>query len=421
MSKIVCRFDELVPLDTLIPYEKNRNSHSKEQIERLAKLIDYYGCRAPVIIARLVGGVPKGCMAKGHGTVLALKDLGWDSAPVVFQDFESEDELYGFVQSDNAISAWSELDLKAIHVDLPEIQLPDIDLLGIKDFEFEPDPEATGDADAMPEVPKVAKTKRGELWTLGNHRLLIDDCTVRENVALLMAGEKADMVFTDPPYNIAFEGQRISSTSVDGVKVFGHIGANSKHEKIENDSISPAEFKSFIAAFVAEMKEVNIGAWYICFAQSTLDTLLEVLRAFDMPWKSIIAWVKNQATLSNRDYKIRYEPIVYGQPGGCFFGDRGFEEDVWEIQRTLKNDLHPTMKPIPLIERAIGNSSKAGGLVFEPFCGSGSTLIAAEKTGRRCYSMELEPAYGDVILTRWAKFTGKDPVREDGVKWSELA
>jgi DNA modification methylase len=219
-----------------------------------------------------------------------------------------------------------------------------------------------------------------------------------------MNGEKADMVFTDPPYNLSFKGS-MSNTTKDGVMI-KHKGANQKHNEINNDKMSKDDFYNFILDMLKEIKTNCKGAFYICFGSQTLNQLLQPFLDLGMEYKSIIIWKKNQATLSGKDYKGRYEPIVYGRFNDDFFGKRFNEEDIWEYQRTLKNDLHPTMKPIPLIENAIKNSSKLNMLVLDLFLGSGSTLIAAEKLNRKCYGMELDEKYCDVIINRWEQFTG---------------
>tara|TARA_R110001583_G_scaffold7137_1_gene35507 strand:+ start:231 stop:1436 length:1206 start_codon:yes stop_codon:yes gene_type:complete len=265
--------------------------------------------------------------------------------------------------------------------------------------------------DEIPEV-KESKVKRGDIWQLGEHRIMCGDSTSSDDVAKLMNGEKADMVFTDPPYNLSFKGS-MSNTTKDGVMI-KHKGANQKHNEINNDRMSKDDFYNFILDMLKEIKTNCKGAFYICFGSQTLNQLLQPFLNLGMEYKSIIIWKKNQATLSGKDYKGRYEPIVYGRFNDDFFGKRFNEEDIWEYQRTLKNDLHPTMKPIPLIENAIKNSSKLNMLVLDLFLGSGSTLIAAEKLKRKCYGMELDEKYCDVIIERWEQFTGNKAEKING-------
>jgi len=263
------------------------------------------------------------------------------------------------------------------------------------------------------ELPEEPITVLGDLIEIGEHRLLCGDSTDSDQVAKLMNGEKADMVFTDPPYNISFSGS-MSNTTKDGVMV-KHKGANQKHEEIKNDSMSDKEFYNFIADILKEIKTNCIGAFYICFGSQTLNQLLQPFLDLGMEYKSIIVWMKNQATLSGKDYKGRYEPIVYGRFNDGFYGERYKQEDIWEFQRTLKNDLHPTMKPIPLIENALNNSSKKGMKVLDLFLGSGSTMVAAHQLKRKCYGMELDPKYCDVIIKRMLKLDDTLTLKVNGV------
>jgi DNA modification methylase len=276
--------------------------------------------------------------------------------------------------------------------------------------------EASEDDYEVPEGGIETDIVIGDLFEIGEHRLLCGDSTDSEAVARLMNGEKADMVFTDPPYRVSFQGQRISNTTKDGVVIHGHKGANTKHNEIENDSLSEDDFKNFMSGVLSNLFIFNKGAWYICFAYSELHLLLNSLVDAGYKWKNIIIWMKNQATLSNMDYKSRYEPIIYGQPGSCFYGERYKQEDIWEFQRTLKNDLHPTMKPIPLIENALKNSSKVGMSVLDFFLGSGSTMVAAHQLKRRCFGMELEPKYCQVIIDRMRKLDSSLIIKRNGIQ-----
>jgi DNA modification methylase len=400
---------QVVDIDSLVLNPKNNNKHPKEQIERLAKLIQYQGFRNPVVVSKRTGFV-----LAGHGRIEAAKLAGLKEVPAMFQDFDNEAQEYAYLTSDNAIAAWAELDLSAVNTEMLDLGPDfDIDLLGIKDFVIEPIEkfEPQSDEDAVPDVVHPI-TRKGDLWILGKHRLLCGDSTMIDDVVRLMGGEKADMVFTDPPYNVDFKGQELSHTSKNGQMVKGHKGANTKHNLIKNDALDKEEFYQFMISVLTNLKTLEPKAWYFSFLDLKLEELLNPLRDSGFDWKSIIIWAKNQATLSGKDYKSRYEPIVYGCLENSFYGERYKQEDVWEFQRTLKNDLHPTMKPIPLIENAINNSSKNGHLVIDMFLGSGSTLIACEKTSRKCYGMELDEKYCDVIIKRWEQYTGKKAVLE---------
>lgn len=279
----------------------------------------------------------------------------------------------------------------------------DEDQKDAKDDEFDEQKDA---------VPTVCAL--GDVWQLGEHRLMCGDSTKAENYAVIMQGEKAQMTFSDPPYNIAFKGS-MSNTTKNGVMV-KNIGANQKHNDIKNDCMSKEQFEQFMLDFLQRVKDNVTGAWYISFAAGTLEELLVPLRKQGMDWKSIIIWMKNQATLSMEDYKSRYEPIAYGRFDNTFYGETAKNEDIWEYQRTLKNDLHPTMKPIPLIAHMLEMSSKEGDIILDCFGGSGSTLIACEQLGRKARLMELDPHYCDVIIARWEKLTGEKAVKIDEFK-----
>lgn len=218
-----------------------------------------------------------------------------------------------------------------------------------------------------------------------------------------MNGVKADMVFTDPPYNINFQGT-MGCTSKNGEIITmkdGYKPANSYYDDIKNDMKSKEEFKSFINIVLQIIKNYCIGGYYICFSSSTLDELLVPLIENNMKWKSIIIYNKNQSPLGGGDFRKKYEPICYGYFEHNYYGTPYSEDDVWDIQRTLKNDLHPTMKPIPLITKALKYSSIENQSVLDLFGGSGSTLIACEQLNRKCYMMELDPKYVEVIIKRF--------------------
>ena len=225
-------------------------------------------------------------------------------------------------------------------------------------------------------------------------------------------GVEADMVFTDPPYNIDFHGT-LSCTSKNGEIVTmkdGYINANSSYEAIRNDKKTKEEYKNFICSALDAIKRFCKGAFYICFSSSTLDELLVPLSELGMRWKSIIVYNKNQSPIGGGDFRKKYEPICYGYFDHSFYGKPYAEDDVWDIQRTRKNDLHPTMKPVALVAKAIQYSSKAGQIVLDLFGGSGTTMIACEQTGRQCRMMELDPHYCDVIIKRWENLTGQKAV-----------
>lgn len=392
-----------VRINDLKPYDKNARTHPKKQIDLLVKNIERFGFTVPVLIDK------NNEIIAGHGRIIAMNQLGREQVPCVRLENLSSAEVKALRLADNQLALMSEWDMSSVIEELKELSDEMFDLTG---FEKDLIIEADERDDEVPETPEEPRSKLGDLYELGQHRVLCGDSTKLEDVELLMDGKKADMVFTDPPYNIAFSGS-MSNTTVDG-KMVKHIGANQKHEEIKNDKMSKSEFYDFISSMLAVIQAYCNGAYYISFGSQTLNQLLQPMSDLDIEYKSIIIWMKNQATLSGKDYKGRYEPIVYGRFNDNFFGVRFEQEDIWEIQRTLKNDLHPTMKPIPLIEKALVNSSEREMCILDLFLGSGSTLIASEKTGRICYGMELDPKYTDVIVQRYVDYTGNDSIIING-------
>ncbi len=412
MLKIHCKYDKLIPWRELKPHPKNRNKHPKEQIERLTKLIKYQGVRAPIVVSNLSGYI-----VKGHGTLDALKPICQEfnvvTVPVVFQDFEDDEQEYAFLQSDNAVAAWAELDLAGINADIVDIGPFDVELLGIKDFEVAPeDKYGDEDPDAVPEPPKEAKSKMGELWLLGNHRLLIDDCTDAQAVARLMGDEKADMVFTDPPYNMASENDLIAASVSRAMKRL-------KESEWDKDfDLRPA--LDSLYGILAD--DVTV---YICTSHHLVGQIWEWIKAW--PTRSscdgYCVWAKPNPmpSLMKRHWTWSSELVCYATRGKHTFNfpEDGHALNVWSFTR--KSDgTHPTQKPVEVCEHAITHSSKPGHIVADLFGGSGTTLIACEKLGRECRMSELDPIYGDVILTRFQKFSGIEPKREDGTPWSYI-
>lgn len=361
---------EWLPLSDLTPNPKNPNKHSKDQITRIQKLIEYYGWRHPIIVSK-----ESGLIVVGHGRLEAAMKMGLDKVPVSIQSFESPEQEYGFLVADNAIASWAELDLKNINLEVPDLGPDfDIDLLGIKDFEIDAADKYQEGEDDVPDVgPAVSKL--GDLFILGNHRLLCGDATDSAAVERLMNGEKADMVFTDPPY-------LPSNTR------YGFEGFNGRNRK----SIINCETDELAIKCYQSIPEANeIYVWSDFMSVSSLN----------FKPKDAIVWKKNNFGLG-RGYRNQHEVCFYT---GKF---NGSDSDVWEVSKDLKTE-HPTQKPVALAERAIKNSNPH--LVVDLFLGSGSTLIACEKTNRKCFGMEIDPHYIDIIIARWEKFTVQKAVK----------
>ena len=270
--------------------------------------------------------------------------------------------------------------------------------------------EGLTDDDAVPEVTDDPVSQPGDVWLLGDHRLLCGDATDPVALETLMGSDLADMAFTDPPYNVNY-----ANTAKDKLR--------GTHRPILNDNLGEG-FAGFLSAACANLLTYSKGAVYIAMSSSELDTLQLAFRGAGGKWSTFIIWAKNTFTLGRADYQRQYEPILYGWRDGVdhfWCGDRD-QGDVWFINKPVKNDLHPTMKPVELVERAIRNSSKTRDIVLDLFGGSGTTLIAAEKTQRRARLVELDPKYVDVIVKRWQDYTGKQATRlKDGTSFVECS
>lgn len=377
---IKCSYTELVSAKKLKKHPKNPNKHSKEQIERLSKIINYQGQRSPVIVSNLSGFV-----VVGHGRLEAMQRLGWEKVAVDYQDFENEAQEYAHLTADNAIAEWAQLDLSQINMDILDLG-PDLDLdmLGLKDFVVEPLDKLEGltDEDEVPEVVHPI-TRRGDIWILENHRLMCGDSTMIDDVEKLMNGEKADMVFTDPPYNVAFNGR------------------SGKHEVIKNDNLSDGDFSNFIEDVCQVIKVINPKVYYIWCNWKFYGLLQNKLE-----FKTCIVWAKNVFGMGN-GYRHQHEFCLFN---GKIDEVVKNESDLWEIKKD-HNYIHPTQKPVALSIRALGNHIKLLN-VLDLFGGSGSTLIGAQQTGRKAFVMELDEKYCDVIINRWQNFTGKKATLE---------
>ena len=398
----------MLPVPEVRPYEKNPRKNA-EAVKYVKASIEKFGFKQPIIVDS------NRVIIAGHTRLEAAKSLGMAEVPCIVADDLTDAQVKALRLADNKVAEFSEWEMNLLGEELGELaEISDIDMgdfgfdlsefnnIGLDDEETE-----VVEDEVQEEVEPVCK--KGEIWLLGEHRLMCGDSTDAEDVAKLMNGERAVMTFSDAPYNVDFKGS-MSNTTVNGVMV-KHKGANTRHEAIHNDKMDKDDFFAFMMKILENIKANVTGAWYLSFSSVNLEELLNPLRASGMDWKSIIIWMKNQATLSMKDYKSRYEPIVYGRFNDAWYGNRGFEEDIWEYQRTLKNDLHPTMKPVPLIGKMVTDGSKEGEIVLDLFGGSGSTMIACEQLGRKCRMMELDPHYCDVIIARWEKLTGQKAVK----------
>ncbi|MHB1408211.1 MAG: site-specific DNA-methyltransferase [Acidovorax defluvii] len=401
------------PTEKLVPYARNARTHSEEQVAQIAASIVEFGFTNPILAGS------DGVIVAGHGRLAAAQKLGLDTVPVVVLDHLTPTQRRALIIADNRIAENAGWDDAMLRIELQSLQEDgfNLDITGFDAdalAEIMAGEETTVDGqtddDAVPEVPVTPISRPGDVWELGKHRLVCGDATDPKSYELLMAEAQADMVFSDPPYNVDY-----ASSAKDKMR--------GKDRPILNDNLGDG-FYDFLLAAMTPMLSRCGGAVYVAMSSSELDTLQSAFRAAGGKWSTFIIWAKNTFTLGRADYQRQYEPILYGWPEGQnrhWCGDRD-QGDVWNIKKPQKNDLHPTMKPVELVERAIRNSSRPGDIVLDPFGGSGTTLIAAEKSGRIGWLIELDPKYVDVIVRRWQDWSGQEAYREaDAVKFNDLA
>jgi len=392
------------PLNSIVPYARNSRTHSDEQVAQIAASINEWGFTTPILVD------VDGEIIAGHGRLLAAQRLGLDEVPTMTATGWSEAQKRAYVIADNKLALNAGWDNEMLAVEFDDLKEAgfDIDLTGFTGDELDalfPTPQNEGltDEDAVPEVPNVPITVEGDVWILGNHRLMCGDSTSIDAVDKLLENRTANMLFTDPPYLMDFTG---------GIHADGSKSFNSKHGQIKNDKMSKEDGEDFLDAINSIILAKVDGAFYITFYRLGVDSYYASMNRVGLKSRSLVIWDKGNHTLSNSDYMSMYEPIFYGWVNSHKFygGKNGM--DIWRIKRTAKNDLHPTMKPVELVEKAIIDGSQINGLVLDLFGGSGSTLVACEKNNRDCRMMELDPKYCDVIIKRWEEFTGKQATHE---------
>ena len=406
-------------ISEIIPYEKNPRKND-EAVKYVAESIKQFGFKIPIIIDK------DNIIVCGHTRYKAAKRLKLKEVPCIMADDLTDEQVRAFRIADNKVSEYAEWDM-----DLLKEEIAALEDINFADFGFETDmpkdadevQDDNFDIDEAVDNIKVPKSKLGEIYQLGRHRLMVGDSTSEYDVSQLMDGAEADLVMTDPPYNVNV--------------------SNSQGMTIENDNMDALAFQEFLLKAFKNIHD-NLkagGAFYIWLAECTRYEFETALRDNDLPIKQCLIWVKNSFNFGRQDYKWKHEPCLYGwkQGAGHYFAevfnfpsvieDKDFdinkltkeqlkallsdfisdkvETTIIHENKPLKNDLHPTMKPIPLIAHLVQNSSKPDEIVLDLFGGSGSTLIACEELSRTCYMMEYDPVYADVIIERWEKLTGK--------------
>lgn len=368
-------------------------------IGAIVESLKVHGQYRPIVVQRSTGFI-----LAGNHTWKAARTVGLKTLDVTYVDVDDDEALRILLidNRSNDLATYDDPSLVELLKQLMETERgltgtgfdgDDLDEL-LATMDFQP-PELIGDPDDVPEVPKVAVTKLGDIWKLGDYRLMCGDSTKPETYRSLMRDERAQMVFTDPPWNVAIGKD-----------------SNPRHRQrkgLENDDMSSADFSKFLSGFASACRDYVDGDFYCVLGASEWPNLDTSLRGAGFHWSATIIWVKDLFVLGRSKYHRRYEPIWYGwnDSGKSSFNDARNLDDVWEIDRPRRSEEHPTMKPVELMVRAVNNSSHTGGVVLDPFGGSGSTLIACEQTGRKCRTVELEPLYCDVIVQRWETLTGK--------------
>ena len=402
---------EHLATDAMVPYARNSRTHSPEQVAQIADSIREFGFTNPVLIDA------DNTLIAGHGRVLAAQQLGLATVPAIRLAHLSSAQRRAYVIADNKLAENAGWDMATLAREVEDLQADgyDIDLLGFGDDElagllgeYGQDAAQPGDGltdpNAVPPEPVTPATVLGDVWLLGKHRVMCGDSTDAAVVDVLMAEIKADLVVTDPPYGVSYADK---NKSLNATGKGNHI-----QTEIENDHLKGAELSEFfLAAFIAMNSAMRPGCAFYLFAPQGGDQMMMMMmmQKAGLPVRHELIWVKNNHVLGRADYHYKHEPVLYGWKEGAghqWFGDRN-KFSVWNIDKPHSSKLHPTMKPVELVEIPLQNSSKVSDTVLDLFGGSGPTLIACEKTNRIARLMELDPKYVDVIVTRWQQFTGK--------------
>jgi len=376
---------DYVPTTDLLPYAMNSRIHSDDQVAQIAASIKEFGFTNPILIDDAAG------IIAGHGRLMAAKRLNLTEVPTITLAGLTEAQKKAYVIADNKLALNAGWDTEALTAELRRLQELDfdLDLIGFDSDELaqllEPEQgEGLTDEDDVPDVPEMPVTVEGDIWVLGNHRLMCGDSTSIDAVDELMNGARADMVFTDPPYNVAFNGR------------------SGKHDVIKNDDLTDKEFQAFVDGFCHVIKGLAPRAYYVWCNWKFYGLLQDRLL-----YNACIVWAKNVFGMG-LGYRHQHEFCLFAGKVDEWIKN---ESDLWEIKKDT-GYVHPTQKPVALSIRAFSNHVKLLNVV-DLFGGSGSTMIGAEQSGRNCYMMELDPKYCDVIIKRWQDYTGKKAVHAE--------
>ncbi len=384
-----------VAVEQLAPDAGNARKHGRRNLEAIKASLTEFGQRRPLVVTSEM------TVIAGNGTLAAARELGWPKVDVcvVPADWTAE-QANAYALADNRTAELATWDEDVLLQSLTELDLAgwDVEALGFD----APDCLDTLVQDEVPEPPKDPLTKPGQLFGLGRHRLLCGDSTHAADLSRLMAGAKARMMFTDPPWNVGIG-----------------LDSNPRHRQrpgLANDDLPPEQFQAFLEGFISAARPHIEGDIYCVLGACEWPRLDATLRQQGYHWSATVIWVKDHFVLGRSKYHRRYEPIWYGwhEDSNSSFTTRRDLDDVWEIPRPSASEEHPTMKPVEVPARAVAYSSSKADVVLDPFLGSGSTLIACEQLGRACYGLELDAGYCDVIVRRWEALTGGRAVLLDG-------
>lgn len=376
---------EKVRTSELIPYASNAKIHSESQIKKIAASIREFGFLNPVLIDK-----DKNIIA-GHGRVMAADLLKLEEVPCVYIEGLTEAQKKAYILADNRLGELAEWDMELVNSELDILKEMDFDI-DLTGFELKIEEPEVKDDDFEIELPQEPKAKPGQVWVLGAHRVMCGDSTDPEQMRILLGGGEADLYLTDPPYGVNYTGKTKDALT------------------IQNDNIDKEQFREFLRkAFDAAKQNMKAGAaFYIWLADSEQYNFQGACK--DIGWivREVLVWVKNTMVFGRQDYQWQHEPCLYGWNNGShsWYSDRK-QTTVLRFDKPQRNGEHPTMKPVPLFDYLIKNSTKAGDIVLDSFGGSGTTIIACEQNNRRGYCMELDPRYVDVIVKRWETFTGQ--------------
>ena len=377
---------EYLKIDDITPYENNPR-HNDEAVDYVANSINEFGFKIPIVIDE------NNIIIAGHTRLKASKKLGLEKVPCIRVTDLTEEQVKAFRVADNKVGEVATWDLDKLSVELEDIDM-DMTDFGFSEIEIgdlELDNSVIVD-DTLPEPPKEPKSKRGDVYRLGNHTLMCGDSTSENDVSTLVNGGEINLLLTDPPYNVDYEGK------------------TSEALKIQNDAMTQDEFQNFLYnAFKNAYEHMKAGAsFYVWYASRETINFMLALEKADLEVRQQLIWNKNSLVIGRQDYQWKHEPCLYGWKSGAshYFIDDRTQTTVMDFDRPTRNAEHPTMKPIELFEYQIKNSTRKNENVLDLFGGSGTTLIACEQTGRNCYMMEYDPRYVDVIIERWEELTG---------------